>query len=129
MIRTAGLVQIVDFIVSLWPLVSGLVLGLAVPATAWAFGQLIGTFLGRRRKRLASDESFRKLDAKKHNEHIKLIGSFCNTLGAAILGAAFIVPYIGQRVGSEQVDLRWVGAGLALPLAGHFALRFMKSEG
>ncbi|MET7244097.1 hypothetical protein ABZT49_12075 [Methylobacterium sp. EM32] len=85
--------------------------------------------LSRRRQRIITDEAFRKLDAKKLNEHLKLIGSFCNTLGAAVLGAAFIVPYIGNHASPDQVDLRWVFAGLALPLAGHIALRFMKSEG
>ncbi|TGD94751.1 hypothetical protein EU555_31405 [Methylobacterium nonmethylotrophicum] len=85
--------------------------------------------LSRRRQRIITDEAFRKLDAKKLNEHLKLIGSFCNTLGAAVLGAAFIVPYICNHASPDQVDLRWVLAGLALPCAGHVALRFMKSEG
>lgn len=94
-----------------------------------AFARGTGSYFSRRSRRISSDDAFRKLEAKKHNEHLKLIGSFCNTLGAAVLGAAFIVPYIGNHASPDQVDMRWVLAGLALPFAGHIALRFMKSEG
>lgn len=117
-----------SFIAALKSLTSaggGLIVGFGGAIVA----RTLNLLLTRRRKRIASDEAYRKLDAKKHNEHLKLIGSFCNTVGAAVIGAAFIVPYIGNHVPTDQVDLRWIGAGLALPLAGHIALRFMKSEG
>lgn len=101
-------------------------IGFVVGFLSTYIADAISSFVSRHRTRLIDDEAYRKLDAKKHNEHIKLIGSLFNTLGAAVLGAAFIVPYIGGHANPDQVDLRWVAAGLALPVAGHIALRFMK---
>jgi membrane protein YqaA with SNARE-associated domain len=104
--------------------VAGSLIGSLASVAFYNAGRLVRV----RRQRLASDEAFRKLEAKKLNEHIKLLGSFCNTVGAAIIGAAFIVPYIGQHTIPDPDKVWWVGVGLALPLAGHVGLRFMKSE-
>lgn len=85
-------------------------------------------YLARRAERIAADEAARKLAAKKLNEHIKLFGSFANTVGAAIVGAAFILPYIKDHSDLPPDAPRWVVIGLVLPLVGHVALRFLKSE-
>lgn len=112
----------------IWPFISGPVL-FFLGFYSVALIRFADKHLSQRRERITSDEAFRKLEAKKLNEHIKLFSSFCNTLGAAVLGAAFIVPYIGNHASPDQVDARWVLAGLALPFVGQIALRFMRSEG
>lgn len=107
------------------------------PFPGWSFvvgiaaGIMLAVVLewfGRWRRKIASDEVLRKLDAKKLNEHLKLSGSFTNTVGAAIIGAAFIVPYIGNHTMPDQDKVWWVGVGLVLPLTGQMFLRFMRSE-
>ncbi|MCJ2141468.1 hypothetical protein [Methylobacterium sp. E-066] len=103
-----------------WSFVSGITAGgLIAVALEW---------FGRWRKTVNSDDALRKLDARKLNEHLKLFGSFTNTLGAAIIGAAFIVPYIGNHASPDQVSGWGVGAGALLPLTGQIMLRFMRSE-
>lgn len=75
------------------------------------------------------DDRNRKLAAKRFNEHAKLLATFFNALSIATLGAAFIVP-----IAQDQYDLlkdgHWIliPAALALHLAGHAAIRLMRSE-
>jgi hypothetical protein len=72
----------------------------------------------------------RKLAAKRINEHVKSFYSFANTLGAATIGAAYIVPAVTN--GTDKVGLdgpSWVAVGVFLHIIGHLALRlFMRSE-
>ena len=103
--------------------------------TAAAVGVLLGRLIKvsddwrvARRKRIAADETLRKLEAKKVNEHIKLLGSFFNTVGAAILGVTFIAPYLGSDKFPSSDKFWWIGVGIAFPIAGHIAIRFTKSE-
>ncbi|MCJ2122533.1 hypothetical protein [Methylobacterium sp. J-077] len=105
------------------------------PGWSFVFGITAGVIIavaiewfGRWRKKVNSDDALRKLDAKKLNEHLKLFGSFTNTLGAAIIGAAFILPYIGNHASPDQVSAWGVGAGALLPLTGQIMLRFVRSE-
>lgn len=88
----------------------------------------ISEWWSERQRRINADDALRKLTAKRLNEHLKLFSSFCNTVGAAILGAAFILPYIKEHATPQEVDWRWVGASLGLHLVGHISLLLMKSE-
>ena len=72
----------------------------------------------------------KKLAAKRTNDHLKLFASFCNTVGAAIIGAALIVPYLTQHNTSlDAPAFVWGLFGAALHIVGHGSLRFMRSEG
>lgn len=68
----------------------------------------------------------RKLAAKRLNEHLKLVASALNTIGIAVLGAAFILPAIGGSVGGGSIT--WIAVAVGLHMCGHVALRFMRSE-
>lgn len=109
---------------------TSLIGGILVAATLSEFFKFLATSRDNRPPLTEEEQkAAEKLNAKKVNEHIKLFGSFCNTVGAAVVGAAFIIPYIGNHTWPDQDKLWWIGAGLALPIAGHIALRFLKSEG
>lgn len=67
----------------------------------------------------------RRLRAKRQNERIKLLVSFLNTLGLAIIGAAFVVPGL---VSLSAVQWTWVAVGVILHLSGQAAFGLLKSE-
>lgn len=71
------------------------------------------------------DDAARKFRAKRHNEHVKALYSLTNTLGAAILGAAYILPEIqGVKVIQEADRPTWVVIGLVVIASGHAAIRW-----
>jgi hypothetical protein len=53
--------------------------------------------------------SERRLRAKRQNERVKLLASFLNTLGLAIIGAAIVVPGVSSLAAVQWV---WIPAGL-----------------
>ncbi len=77
-----------------------------------------------------SDVALRRFTAKRINEHVKSIYAFANTLGAAVIGAAYIIPAVTR--GADHVDLDapgWVVIGLTLHGFGHLVVwRFMRRE-
>lgn len=77
-----------------------------------------------------SEVALRKFSAKRVNEHVKSVYAFANTLAAAIIGAAYIIPSVTK--GAAQVDLDapgWVLIGLTLHGFGHFVIwRFLRRE-
>ncbi len=85
-------------------------------------------YFSHRRRRIETEPDFRKLEAKRWNEHIKLYGSFSNTLGIAIVGAAFIVPYVKDHNWPQGEAVWWMLLGAALPASGQFVIRFIQSE-
>ena len=76
------------------------------------------------------DPAVRKFNAKRVNEHVKSVYAFANTLAAAIIGAAYIIPSVTK--GAAQVNLDapgWVLIGLTLHGFGHLVIwRFMRRE-
>ncbi|MCJ2042673.1 hypothetical protein MKK55_27545 [Methylobacterium sp. J-059] len=85
-------------------------------------------YFSHRRRRIELEPDLRKLEAKRWNEHIKLYGSFSNTLGIAIVGAAFIVPYVKDHNRPQGEAIWWMLLGAALPASGQFVIRFIQSE-
>lgn len=76
-----------------------------------------------------ADGGARKFQAKRFNEHVKLLANFLNALSIATLGIAFVVPFAQGRHGmqtSEQWILMMVA--LILNMAGHSAIRLMRDE-
>lgn len=71
----------------------------------------------------------RKFLAKRFNEHSKLLANLFNALSIATFGAAFIVPLAQGRDGFRNAE-QWIliPVALALHLAGHAAMRLMRSE-
>ena len=67
----------------------------------------------------------RRLRAKRQNERLKLLVSFLNTLGLAVLGAAFVVPGINSLA---SIQWSWVLAGIALHLTAQGVLQRLRSE-
>lgn len=67
----------------------------------------------------------RRLRAKRYNERLKLLVGFLNTLGLAILGAAFVIPGVSSFAG---VQWSWVSIGIVLHLLAHGVLQRLKSE-
>lgn len=50
-------------------------------------------------ERTAADDSeaaLRKFSAKRVNEHVKSVYAFANTLAAAVIGAAYIIPSVAK---------------------------------
>lgn len=76
-----------------------------------------------------ADRENRKFLAKRFNEHAKLLSALFNALSIATFGAAFIVP-IAQGQSNVLKDGHWILilVGLALHIAGHAAIRLMRSE-
>jgi hypothetical protein len=76
-----------------------------------------------------TDTRNRKLIAKRFNEHVKLLATLFNALSIATFGAAFVVPLTQGQAGSIK-DGHWILllVALALHMAGHIAIRFMRSE-
>jgi hypothetical protein len=72
------------------------------------------------------DQKFR---AKRGNEHVKSVYNLVNTLAAAIIVTAFLVPYITTPTKMDLDARGWVLIALALHGFGHFAIwRYMRRE-
>ena len=69
--------------------------------------------------------SERRLRAKRVNERLKLLASFLNTLGLAVIGAALVVPGIASLA---SVRWAWIPVGLVLHFAAQTALGLLRSE-
>ena len=72
-----------------------------------------------------SDGAERKLAARRANERVKLASGFLNTLGLAILGAAFVLPGI---TGAGGIRWIWIPVGIGLHPVAQAVMRFLKSE-
>ena len=70
-----------------------------------------------------------KFLSKRFNEHAKLLANLFNALSIATFGAAFIVPLAQGRYGVQNAE-QWILilVASALHLAGHAAIRLMRSE-
>lgn len=67
----------------------------------------------------------RRLRAKRQNERLKLLVGFLNTLGLAILGAAFVIPGVSSLAG---VQWTWVCVGIGLHVVAQAVLQRLRSE-
>lgn len=71
----------------------------------------------------------RKFIAKRFNEHTKLLATLFNSLSIATFGAAFVIPLAQGQEGFMK-EGHWILllVALALHMAGHAAVRLMRSE-
>ena len=68
----------------------------------------------------------RKFRATRHNEQVKLFCSLLNTLAAAVIATAFIVPSIRSEASPNELDRPgWVLIGLALHVIASLIVRFV----
>ncbi|HEX8417240.1 MAG TPA: hypothetical protein VF641_06500 [Methylobacterium sp.] len=76
-----------------------------------------------------SAERDRKFQAKRFNEHAKLLATLFNSLSIATFAAAFVVPVVQGRY-DVMTDGHWIllFVGLALHLAAQAAIRLMRRE-
>ena len=71
------------------------------------------------------EASERKFQAKRANEQLKLFASLMNTLAAAVIATAVIVPTIRAELTPTALYLPgWVLIGFFLHVLGQSALRF-----
>ena len=72
-----------------------------------------------------TDNSDRKFKAKRINEQIKCFYALANTLGAAVIGAAYVLPVIKNDCGPNELDRPgWVLIGLVLHICSQLAIRY-----
>ena len=73
------------------------------------------------------EEARRKLQAKRLNEHVKLLATTLNASGLVIFGAGVLQPLLAQTP-TPAVDWRWVALSLILHLIAQAALCFIRLD-
>ena len=73
------------------------------------------------------EEAKRKLQAKRLNEHIKLLATTLNAAGLVVFGAGVLQPILAEPLG-VAVNWHWVGLSAILHLLAQTALRFIRLE-
>lgn len=63
-----------------------------------------------------------------HNERIKLVASFLNTLGLGLIGFAVIRPLTADAGAVTALSIWWGIGGLALHALSHYILRYLRRE-
>lgn len=68
--------------------------------------------------------------ARRINECVKHFNSFANTLGATIIGAAVIIPFVKDRAASIDADgMQWCAIGLLFHILAYVVVfSVMESE-
>ncbi len=77
------------------------------------------------------DEERRKLQAKRFNEHVRLLFTTINAGGLVVIGAGVIQPIIASgasAVFSEPRNWAWIGLGVALHLIAQSLIRLIRAE-
>ena len=76
------------------------------------------------------DEARRKLQAKRFNEHVKLLVTTINAIALVIFAAAVLQPLIGTASGSDMkpVGWPWVMVSAILHLFAHGVIRLIRAE-
>lgn len=71
----------------------------------------------------------RRIGAKRVNEHLKLLATFFNNLGVAVIVTALLAPFIqsGGALAEFQTSVALMVAGV-LHISGQMVLRLLKSE-
>ena len=73
------------------------------------------------------EEERRKLQAKRFNEHVKLLVTSVNAVGLVIFGAGVLQPLVAQVPGAA-VDWRWVVLAAILHVAAQAVIRLTRPE-
>ena len=71
------------------------------------------------------------LQARTHNERMKMKSGAANALGIALVGSAFVFPVIRDENPAALLELRtwvWISAGTELHLPGVRSLQRLKRE-
>ena len=78
-----------------------------------------------------TEEERRKHDAKRFNEHVKLLVTTVNATALVILAASVLQPIIVSGplfVLSEPVNWFWIGLGIALHICAQALIRLFRPE-
>ena len=73
------------------------------------------------------EEAQRKLNAKRSNEHIKLLVTTLNALGLVVFGAGVLQPLLAQ-LPSAGVNWSWVALSAILHMLAQAAIRLIRLE-
>ena len=73
------------------------------------------------------EEQRRKLQAKRFNEHVKLLVTTINAVGLVIFGAGVLQPLVAQPPGAA-VNWRWVALAAILHVAAQAVIRLIRPE-
>lgn len=73
---------------------------------------------------MSPEDISRRRDGKRFNERVKLIATFANNSGIAILVGVVVLPYVT----AGATNAAWLVAPLVLHGAGQVALTFLRSE-
>jgi hypothetical protein len=77
------------------------------------------------------EEARRKLQAKRLNEHIKLLMTTVNAAALIVLGAGVLQPLVASaanRALSGPGTWVWIALGVTLHLLAQALIRFIRSE-
>jgi hypothetical protein len=75
------------------------------------------------------EEQQRKLQAKRFNEHVKLLVTSLNAIGLVIFGAGVLQPLVTAGPGSLSfLNLVWIALGVALHLCAQALIRLIRPE-
>ena len=72
------------------------------------------------------DEARRKLQAKRLNEHVKLVSTTLNAIGLIVFGAGVLQPLVTQASG--PINWSWIALSVILHLLAQSAIRMMRLE-
>jgi hypothetical protein len=71
-------------------------------------------------------ELLRKLQAKRLNEHVKLVSTTLNAIGLIVFGAGVLQPLLTQVSG--PINWLWIALSVILHLLAQSAIRMMRLE-
>jgi hypothetical protein len=71
------------------------------------------------------DEARRKLQARRLNEHVKLLATTVNAIGLVVFGAGVIQPLLTPV---SSVNWSWVAIAATLHLAAQAVIRLIRPE-
>lgn len=71
-------------------------------------------------------ETAGRLQAKRLNEHVKLVSTTLNAIGLIVFGAGVLQPLVLQNAG--PINWLWVALSVILHLLAQAAIRLMRLE-
>ena len=77
---------------------------------------------------MGPEDVARRLASKRFNERVKLVATFANNSGIALLVGGLLIPYLGGRPLLETMHPLWVFAPIGLHMAGQVVLTSLRSE-